>query len=107
MVSTAFGPSTTWYGQITDQQIRAMAVLYRGLSTPTLLALADAELSELKGLCQKLVRTVDRLGLNVKCDNLAAIRCYRALGFQASAQYEKYVVLACGGRRGRRRSAGR
>ena len=67
-----FWPATTWYGHITNGEIRAMALLCRGLSTPTLLALADAELPELEELCQSLLRTVDHIGLNVKSDNLPA-----------------------------------
>ncbi|MHB8897802.1 MAG: hypothetical protein ACYC6Y_03540, partial [Thermoguttaceae bacterium] len=72
LVSPAFRPSTTWYRYIIDQQIRAMALRYRGLTTPTLLALADTERPELKELCQNLLRTVDHRGLNVKSDNLPA-----------------------------------
>lgn len=45
-------------------------------------------------LCQNLLPTVEHIGLNVKSDNLPAIRCYRALGFQPCAQYEEYLAAA-------------
>jgi ribosomal protein S18 acetylase RimI-like enzyme len=49
-----FWPWTSWYGLVADGQIRAIALLYRGLTTPTLLALADAELPELEELVRDL-----------------------------------------------------
>lgn len=42
-------------------------------------------------LCRDLLRTVEHIGLNVKADNLAAIRCYRALGFDRCSQYGEYM----------------
>ncbi len=41
-------------------------------------------------ICRHLMPTVDHIGLNVKSDNLAAIRCYERLGFERSACYDEY-----------------
>lgn len=41
-------------------------------------------------LCQALLRTVDYVGLNVKTDNLSAIKCYERLGFAPIATYEEF-----------------
>jgi len=43
-------------------------------------------------LCQSLSRTGTRIGLNVQADNVAAISCYRKLGFQVSASYGEFEV---------------
>lgn len=43
-------------------------------------------------LCQSLLGSVDTIGLNVKADNAAAIRCYQRLGFQTMAEYEELEV---------------
>lgn len=40
-------------------------------------------------LCMELLRTVEHVGLNVKADNAAALRCYRSLGFEPVAEYEE------------------
>lgn len=37
--------------------------------------------------CQSLLRTVDVVGLNVKADNVHAIRCYERLGFAHVSDY--------------------
>jgi ribosomal protein S18 acetylase RimI-like enzyme len=41
-------------------------------------------------LCQALLKTVDYVGLNVKTDNLSAIKCYERLGFAPIATYEEF-----------------
>jgi len=41
------------------------------------------------GLCKALLKNVDHIGLNVKCDNLAAQACYNAIGFESIAEYEE------------------
>jgi ribosomal protein S18 acetylase RimI-like enzyme len=38
-------------------------------------------------ICQSLRRTVSTIGLNVKADNVAALRCYRRAGFELSGSY--------------------
>lgn len=43
-------------------------------------------------LCQSLLQTVDHIGLNVKADNVSAIRCYEQLGFACIATYEEYTL---------------
>jgi len=40
-------------------------------------------------LCKNLLRSVAHIGLNVKSDNVAAIRCYEQLGFEIIANYEE------------------
>lgn len=42
--------------------------------------------------CQHLLRSVDVIGLNVKADNEAAIRCYRSLGFEHAGDYVEGAV---------------
>jgi ribosomal protein S18 acetylase RimI-like enzyme len=44
-------------------------------------------------LCQALDRAgVCRIGLNVRADNQAAIRCYQKLGFEWAADYGEYTL---------------
>ena len=43
-------------------------------------------------LCRSLLRTVDHIGLNVKADNISAIRCYEQLGFACIATYEECTL---------------
>jgi ribosomal protein S18 acetylase RimI-like enzyme len=43
-------------------------------------------------LCQRLCETTDHIGLNVKADNVAAIRCYERLGFEVVAEYEENMA---------------
>jgi RimJ/RimL family protein N-acetyltransferase len=45
-------------------------------------------------LCQELRTTVEQIGLNVLSDNLAAINCYRRLGFERIGQYEEFMFEA-------------
>jgi ribosomal protein S18 acetylase RimI-like enzyme len=40
--------------------------------------------------CSSLLRRVDTISLNVSAENAAAIRCYRALGFDVAATYEEW-----------------
>jgi ribosomal protein S18 acetylase RimI-like enzyme len=35
---------------------------------------------------------VEHIGLNVKADNLSAIRCYRRLGFERAAVYQECLL---------------
>jgi ribosomal protein S18 acetylase RimI-like enzyme len=41
-------------------------------------------------LCRSLLETIDHIGLNVKTDNDAALRCYRKLGFETVASYGEF-----------------
>jgi len=43
-------------------------------------------------LCQSLIPRVEHIGLNVKCDNMNAIRLYKNLGFGTIAKFEEYMV---------------
>ena len=43
-------------------------------------------------LCQSLCDSIDHIGLNVKADNIAAISCYKALGFEICASYGEYMA---------------
>jgi GNAT superfamily N-acetyltransferase len=43
-------------------------------------------------LCQGLLNDVDHIGLNVKADNEAAVRCYRGLGFEFIAPYGEFNI---------------
>ena len=43
-------------------------------------------------LCRSLLHTVDYIGLNVKADNISAIRCYQRLGFEYIATYEECAL---------------
>ena len=43
-------------------------------------------------LCNDLKKTVDLIGLNVKSDNLAAIRCYENVGFEITSRYDECLV---------------
>lgn len=43
-------------------------------------------------LCQSLARTVEIIGLNVKTDNIPAVRCYQKLGFEIIAEYDEFMV---------------
>jgi ribosomal protein S18 acetylase RimI-like enzyme len=44
-------------------------------------------------LCRSLLSRVDKIGLNVKADNLAALRCYEKLGFEKRAAYHETMVV--------------
>ncbi len=41
-------------------------------------------------LCQALLETVEHIGLNVKTDNVSAVRCYERLGFAPIATYGEF-----------------
>ena len=43
-------------------------------------------------LCFDLKKTVDIIGLNVKSDNSAAIKCYRNIGFEIRSSYEECLI---------------
>jgi len=45
-------------------------------------------------LCQSLLESVEVIGLNVKCDNTAAVHVYRKLGFEVVARYNEIMVKA-------------
>jgi len=44
------------------------------------------------GLCRRLLRHVDLIGLNVRTDNLSAIRSYRKAGFEVSGTYHEWML---------------
>ncbi len=52
------------------------------------------------GLCRRLLRSADLIGLNVKADNAAAIACYAKLGFVRHAAYHEYMAVRTAGGRG-------
>jgi GNAT superfamily N-acetyltransferase len=43
-------------------------------------------------LCAGVLKTVDHVGLNVKANNAAAVRCYERLGFRPVAEYEEALL---------------
>ena len=43
-------------------------------------------------LCQSLLQTIDYIGLNVKADNISAIRSYERLGFEYIATYDECAL---------------
>jgi len=43
-------------------------------------------------LCRSLRGEVDHVGLNVKSDNRAALRCYESLGFEVAASYGEFAI---------------
>lgn len=45
-----------------------------------------------QNLCLQLLKNVQDIGLNVAIDNLAAIECYKKLGFEILGVYEEFVV---------------
>jgi ribosomal protein S18 acetylase RimI-like enzyme len=50
-------------------------------------------------LSVEVMKTVDHVGLNVKADNVMAVRCYERLGFRAVAEYEEVGVELADARR--------
>lgn len=50
-------------------------------------------------VCEDLLKDVGFIGLNVKADNRAAIRCYEKIGFKAGSNFEEFMVTnpAAGG----------
>jgi GNAT superfamily N-acetyltransferase len=48
-------------------------------------------------LCRQLLRSVEHIGLNVAADNLAALGCYRSLGFEIVADYDECMVRSLPG----------
>lgn len=55
-----FWPATTWYGRIEAGEIRAVALVYSGLSLPTLLALGDEEMPHLEELVRSILPLLPR-----------------------------------------------
>jgi ribosomal protein S18 acetylase RimI-like enzyme len=43
-------------------------------------------------LCSDLKNSIDMIGLNVKSDNQAAIKCYRNIGFEIKSSYDECYV---------------
>ncbi|RPH29402.1 MAG: N-acetyltransferase [Bacteroidales bacterium] len=43
-------------------------------------------------LCLDLKASVNYIGLNVKSDNIAAISCYRKVGFEIVGTYDEYLI---------------
>jgi ribosomal protein S18 acetylase RimI-like enzyme len=47
------------------------------------------------GVCHSLLHTdIDRIGLNVRADNRAAVACYESIGFATVAHYELFHLCA-------------
>jgi len=44
------------------------------------------------GCCQRLLETVDLIGLNVRNDNIPAIQAYRAIGFEKVGEYHEWTL---------------
>jgi len=44
------------------------------------------------GLCKRLLKTVDAIGLNVRSDNTPAIKAYEKIGFEIVATYHEWMV---------------
>lgn len=43
-------------------------------------------------VCKSLLRDIDHIGLNVKADNISAIKCYERLGFEVIDSYGEFEV---------------
>ncbi len=43
-------------------------------------------------LCQSLIRKDISVGLNVKADNHAAVKCYNGLGFKTIASFGEFLI---------------
>jgi ribosomal protein S18 acetylase RimI-like enzyme len=43
-------------------------------------------------LCQRLLKNVDVIGLNVRSDNVAAIAAYRKIGFEVAGIYHEWMM---------------
>lgn len=43
-------------------------------------------------LCNDLKKTADIIGLNVKSDNNAAIKCYQNIGFEVRSSFDEYLI---------------
>ena len=43
-------------------------------------------------VCKSLLKEIDHIGLNVKADNISAIRCYEQLGFEVIRCYGEFNV---------------
>lgn len=51
-------------------------------------------------LCQSLIRKEINVGLNVKADNNAAIKCYNGLGFKTIASFGEFLIQKKHGKKG-------
>jgi ribosomal protein S18 acetylase RimI-like enzyme len=43
-------------------------------------------------LCNDLKKSSDIIGLNVKSDNKAAIKCYQNIGFEIRSSFDEYLI---------------
>jgi predicted GNAT family acetyltransferase len=43
-------------------------------------------------VCEDLLKDVAFIGLNVRADNTAAIRCYEKIGFKLDSYYDEFMV---------------
>lgn len=43
-------------------------------------------------LCSDLLKDVEHIGLNVKADNIAAIKCYQKIGFEIVSRYDECQI---------------
>ena len=82
-----FWPHTSWFAAKSGSDLRAVALLYTGLSLPTLLALSR----ETQAM-QALLESIEHIGCNVRADNGPALSCYKGLGFQVVASYGEFTV---------------
>jgi RimJ/RimL family protein N-acetyltransferase len=46
-------------------------------------------------LCRELSKKVSTVGLNVKANNAAAIKCYSNIGFEITGEFEEYLFRSC------------
>jgi ribosomal protein S18 acetylase RimI-like enzyme len=98
-----FWPDTIWYGLLEGEEIRALTLLYTGLSEPTLLALASGEPAF---LAQLLRRTAPHLPASLYCHLTPSLGESLAQRYSLSAQGEHYkMALRDAGRLAQARSA--
>ncbi|HEV2088121.1 MAG TPA: GNAT family N-acetyltransferase [Cryptosporangiaceae bacterium] len=54
----------------------------------------DLATTAVAALCQRLLATVEHIGLNVHADNVPALACYRRLGFTPVLDYSEFTFTA-------------
>ncbi len=91
-----FWPYTSWYALTDSAGVQAIALMY----TAALGNIRTHPKYRGKGygttvtarVCKSLLRDIDHIGLNVKADNISAIRCYERLGFEVIDSYGEFEV---------------